>query len=214
MGEFDCIILFQGYFRIWALRGFFLAVSDSEIDFLFIYLYIFHVHHWRKLKAVFGIANISNGSWPWSPHMVLSSAQRKHTECSEIYRVVLCRPLLLTDGTKNQQTDLIVKSKWQGVFLEMFIRALQRGLSRGNDLLCQSFLSAKIRTSLHLSLTVTIWPSARLRYRLTGLPVDIQYKNISYPDVTNLLLEDLIIWTNYEIEGGGIQRSWTGCLLP
>jgi len=30
--------------------------------------------------------------------------------------------------------------------------------------------------------------------------VDIQYKNISNPDVTNLLLEDLIIWTNYEIE--------------
>uniref|UniRef100_A0A671K337 Protein sidekick-2-like n=1 Tax=Sinocyclocheilus anshuiensis TaxID=1608454 RepID=A0A671K337_9TELE len=39
-----------------------------------------------------------------------------------------------------------------------------------------------------------------IRYRLTGLPVDIQYKNISNPDVTNLLLEDLIIWTNYEIE--------------
>lgn len=30
--------------------------------------------------------------------------------------------------------------------------------------------------------------------------MDIQYKNISHPDVTNLLLEDLIIWTNYEIE--------------
>lgn len=30
--------------------------------------------------------------------------------------------------------------------------------------------------------------------------MDIQYKNISNPDVTNLLLEDLIIWTNYEIE--------------
>ncbi|XP_066520698.1 protein sidekick-2 isoform X2 [Hoplias malabaricus] len=39
-----------------------------------------------------------------------------------------------------------------------------------------------------------------IRYRLTGLPVDIQYKNISTPEVTNLLLEDLIIWTNYEIE--------------
>ncbi|XP_058262226.1 protein sidekick-2 isoform X1 [Hemibagrus wyckioides] len=39
-----------------------------------------------------------------------------------------------------------------------------------------------------------------IRYRLTGLPVDIQYKNISNPEVTNLLLEDLIIWTNYEIE--------------
>lgn len=39
-----------------------------------------------------------------------------------------------------------------------------------------------------------------VRYRLTGLPVDYQMKNISSPDVTNLLLEDLIIWTNYEIE--------------
>ncbi|XP_070707676.1 protein sidekick-2 [Pempheris klunzingeri] len=39
-----------------------------------------------------------------------------------------------------------------------------------------------------------------VRYRLTGLPVDYQIKNISSPDVTNLLLEDLIIWTNYEIE--------------
>ncbi|KAK3559960.1 hypothetical protein QTP86_030316 [Hemibagrus guttatus] len=39
-----------------------------------------------------------------------------------------------------------------------------------------------------------------IRYRLTGLPVDIQYKNSSNPEVTNLLLEDLIIWTNYEIE--------------
>uniref|UniRef100_A0A8D3EFL0 Sidekick cell adhesion molecule 2 n=1 Tax=Scophthalmus maximus TaxID=52904 RepID=A0A8D3EFL0_SCOMX len=39
-----------------------------------------------------------------------------------------------------------------------------------------------------------------IRYRLTGLPVDYQIKNITSPDVTNLLLEDLIIWTNYEIE--------------
>ncbi|KAM4525657.1 protein sidekick-2 isoform 4-T4 [Odontesthes bonariensis] len=39
-----------------------------------------------------------------------------------------------------------------------------------------------------------------IRYRLTGLPVDYQIKNISSPDVTTLLLEDLIIWTNYEIE--------------
>lgn len=30
--------------------------------------------------------------------------------------------------------------------------------------------------------------------------MDYQLKNISSPDVTNLLLEDLIIWTNYEIE--------------
>ncbi|KAM6897209.1 protein sidekick-2 [Xenentodon cancila] len=39
-----------------------------------------------------------------------------------------------------------------------------------------------------------------IRYRLTGLPVDYQIKNISSPDVTTLLLEELIIWTNYEIE--------------
>lgn len=43
-------------------------------------------------------------------------------------------------------------------------------------------------------------PVTFARYRLTGLPVDYQLKNISSPDVTNLLLEDLIIWTNYEIE--------------
>lgn len=30
--------------------------------------------------------------------------------------------------------------------------------------------------------------------------MDYQLKNISSPDVTNLLLEELIIWTNYEIE--------------
>ncbi|XP_069050665.1 protein sidekick-2 isoform X3 [Lepisosteus oculatus] len=39
-----------------------------------------------------------------------------------------------------------------------------------------------------------------IRYCLAGLPVEYQFKNITNPDVTNLLLEDLIIWTNYEIE--------------
>ncbi|KAJ7989955.1 hypothetical protein DPEC_G00309840 [Dallia pectoralis] len=39
-----------------------------------------------------------------------------------------------------------------------------------------------------------------IRYCLSGLPVDCQMKNITKPDLTNLLLEDLIIWTNYEIE--------------
>ncbi|XP_037400646.1 protein sidekick-2 isoform X1 [Pygocentrus nattereri] len=39
-----------------------------------------------------------------------------------------------------------------------------------------------------------------IRYCLSGLPVDCQIKNITNPDQTNLLLEDLIIWTNYEIE--------------
>ncbi|KAK2866800.1 hypothetical protein Q7C36_002856 [Tachysurus vachellii] len=49
-----------------------------------------------------------------------------------------------------------------------------------------------------------------IRYRLTGLPVDIQYKNISNPEVTNLLLEDLIIWTNYEIEVAGYNGAGLG----
>ncbi|XP_028979648.1 protein sidekick-2 isoform X3 [Esox lucius] len=39
-----------------------------------------------------------------------------------------------------------------------------------------------------------------IRYCLSGLPVDCQMKNITTPDQTNLLLEELIIWTNYEIE--------------
>ncbi|XP_041941993.1 protein sidekick-2 isoform X3 [Alosa sapidissima] len=39
-----------------------------------------------------------------------------------------------------------------------------------------------------------------IRYCLSGLPVDCQIKNITNPDQTNMLLEDLIIWTNYEIE--------------
>ncbi|XP_036408661.1 protein sidekick-2-like [Megalops cyprinoides] len=39
-----------------------------------------------------------------------------------------------------------------------------------------------------------------IRYCLAGLPVGYQFRNITNPDQTNLLLEDLIIWTNYEIE--------------
>uniref|UniRef100_A0A8C6MIQ1 Sidekick cell adhesion molecule 2 n=1 Tax=Nothobranchius furzeri TaxID=105023 RepID=A0A8C6MIQ1_NOTFU len=39
-----------------------------------------------------------------------------------------------------------------------------------------------------------------IRYCLSGLPVDCQIKNITSPDQTSLILEDLIIWTNYEIE--------------
>ncbi|CAG06587.1 unnamed protein product, partial [Tetraodon nigroviridis] len=49
-----------------------------------------------------------------------------------------------------------------------------------------------------------------VRYRLTGLPVDYQLKNISSPDVTNLLLEDLIIWTNYEIEVAAFNGAGLG----
>ncbi|XP_034075948.1 LOW QUALITY PROTEIN: protein sidekick-2-like [Gymnodraco acuticeps] len=39
-----------------------------------------------------------------------------------------------------------------------------------------------------------------IRYCLSGLPVDCQMKNITNSDQTSLLLEELIIWTNYEIE--------------
>lgn len=49
------------------------------------------------------------------------------------------------------------------------------------------------------SLYLLIIPCAD-RYCLSGLPVDCQMKNITNPDQTSLLLEDLIIWTNYEIE--------------
>ncbi|XP_041830016.1 protein sidekick-2 isoform X1 [Melanotaenia boesemani] len=49
-----------------------------------------------------------------------------------------------------------------------------------------------------------------IRYRLTGLPVDYQIKNISSPDVTTLLLEDLIIWTNYEIEVAAFNGAGLG----
>lgn len=40
--------------------------------------------------------------------------------------------------------------------------------------------------------------------------MDYQSKNISKPDVTNILLEDLIIWTNYEIEVAAYNRAGLG----
>ncbi|XP_029455109.1 protein sidekick-2 isoform X2 [Rhinatrema bivittatum] len=49
-----------------------------------------------------------------------------------------------------------------------------------------------------------------IRYCLSGLPVGYQYKNISNPDVTNLILEDLIIWTNYEIEVAAFNSAGLG----
>ncbi|MGH0121573.1 UNVERIFIED_CONTAM: hypothetical protein FKN15_040700 [Acipenser sinensis] len=48
------------------------------------------------------------------------------------------------------------------------------------------------------------------RYCLSGLPVGYQYKNITNPDVNNLLLEDLIIWTNYEIEVAAYNEAGLG----
>lgn len=48
------------------------------------------------------------------------------------------------------------------------------------------------------------------RYCLAGLPVGYQYKNITDADVNNLLLEDLIIWTNYEIEVAAYNSAGLG----
>lgn len=61
------------------------------------------------------------------------------------------------------------------------------------------YLYSCLSLSVCLSLPLLIAPSAA-RYCLSGLPVDCQMKNITNPDQTSLLLEDLIIWTNYEIE--------------
>ncbi|XP_054891934.1 protein sidekick-2 isoform X1 [Poeciliopsis prolifica] len=49
-----------------------------------------------------------------------------------------------------------------------------------------------------------------IRYCLSGLPVDCQMKNITNPDQSSLLLEDLIIWTNYEIEVAAYNGAGTG----
>ncbi|OBS71170.1 hypothetical protein A6R68_00294 [Neotoma lepida] len=48
------------------------------------------------------------------------------------------------------------------------------------------------------------------RYCLAGLPVGYQFKNITDADVNNLLLEDLIIWTNYEIEVAAYNSAGLG----
>ncbi|XP_040186925.1 protein sidekick-2 isoform X1 [Rana temporaria] len=49
-----------------------------------------------------------------------------------------------------------------------------------------------------------------IRYCLAGLPVDYQYRNLSNPDLSSLLLEDLIIWTNYEIEVAAFNKAGLG----
>lgn len=49
-----------------------------------------------------------------------------------------------------------------------------------------------------------------LRYCLAGLPVGYQFKNITDAEVNNLLLEDLIIWTNYEIEVAAYNSAGLG----
>ncbi|XP_075436193.1 LOW QUALITY PROTEIN: protein sidekick-2-like [Ascaphus truei] len=49
-----------------------------------------------------------------------------------------------------------------------------------------------------------------IRYCLSGLPVGYQYRNISNADINNLLLEDLIIWTNYEIEVAAFNSAGLG----
>ncbi|OCT60398.1 hypothetical protein XELAEV_18046417mg [Xenopus laevis] len=49
-----------------------------------------------------------------------------------------------------------------------------------------------------------------VRYCLSGLPVGYQYQNLSSPDNSHLLLEDLIIWTNYEIEVAAYNSAGLG----
>ncbi|XP_026531599.1 protein sidekick-2 [Notechis scutatus] len=49
-----------------------------------------------------------------------------------------------------------------------------------------------------------------IRFCLAGLPVGYQFRNISNADVNNLLLEDLIIWTNYEIEVAAYNSAGLG----
>ncbi|XP_044155181.1 protein sidekick-2 isoform X1 [Bufo gargarizans] len=53
-----------------------------------------------------------------------------------------------------------------------------------------------------------------IRYCLSGLPVDYQYRNLSNPDTISLLLEDLIIWTNYEIEVAAFNSAGLGVFSP
>lgn len=48
------------------------------------------------------------------------------------------------------------------------------------------------------------------RFCLAGLPVGYQFRNITNADVNNLLLEDLIIWTNYEIEVAAYNSAGLG----
>uniref|UniRef100_A0A4W3KFY3 Sidekick cell adhesion molecule 2 n=1 Tax=Callorhinchus milii TaxID=7868 RepID=A0A4W3KFY3_CALMI len=53
-----------------------------------------------------------------------------------------------------------------------------------------------------------------IRYCLAGLPVDHQYKNITSSEVNNFLLEDLIIWTNYEIAVASYNGAGLGVYSP
>ncbi|KAL8175062.1 UNVERIFIED_CONTAM: Protein sidekick-1 [Gekko kuhli] len=39
-----------------------------------------------------------------------------------------------------------------------------------------------------------------LKYRLAGLPGEYQYKNITSAEINYCLIQDLIIWTQYEIQ--------------
>ncbi|XP_063312409.1 protein sidekick-2 isoform X2 [Pelobates fuscus] len=49
-----------------------------------------------------------------------------------------------------------------------------------------------------------------IRYCLSGLPVGCQYRNLSNHDAMSVLLEDLIIWTNYEIEVAAFNSAGLG----
>ncbi|XP_020858152.1 protein sidekick-2 [Phascolarctos cinereus] len=49
-----------------------------------------------------------------------------------------------------------------------------------------------------------------IRFCLAGLPVGYQFRNITNADVNNLLLEELIIWTNYEISVAAYNSAGLG----
>ncbi|XP_078728944.1 protein sidekick-2 [Lampetra fluviatilis] len=49
-----------------------------------------------------------------------------------------------------------------------------------------------------------------IRYRLAGLPADYQTRNITGAEVTTFLLEELIVWTNYELEVAAFNAAGLG----
>ncbi|CAL8239518.1 unnamed protein product, partial [Gadus morhua 'NCC'] len=53
-----------------------------------------------------------------------------------------------------------------------------------------------------------------IRYCLSGLPVDCQMKNLTNPDQTTLLLEDLINLDQLRDRGGCLQRRRPGGVQP
>lgn len=77
---------------------------------------------------------------------------------------------------------------------------------RADSVALGSFLGTWRAAGLGVHRALTSFP----RYCLAGLPVGYQFKNITDADVNNLLLEDLIIWTNYEIEVAAYNSAGLG----